>query len=173
MQGLKFRKTDIVLILDDSLRSLSVPESVHVALRSEIKDKDVWLDHERIVKALIDLERNAIEAMPQGGILTVFGEESADGERIMITIRDTGTGIPQEHLDELLTPFFSTKPVGEGTGLGLPSAYSTVKAHRGEMRIESNADPERGPTGTTVRIALPRRLIQPPSSQRSIILDHD
>ncbi|PKN36111.1 MAG: hypothetical protein CVU61_01020 [Deltaproteobacteria bacterium HGW-Deltaproteobacteria-19] len=173
MQGLKLRKTDILRIMDESIRALTVPASIHVILTFEIANGDVWLDHERIVKALVDIEQNAIEAMPDGGTLTVFGEESADGERIMVMIRDTGTGILKDHLEQLFTPFFSTKPVGEGTGLGLPSAYGTVKAHRGEMSIESNAYPEQGPTGTTVRITLPRRLIQPPSSLRSIILDHD
>lgn len=171
MHGLKFRKTDMLRILEDSLQTLSVPQSVQVVLRSEIRDKDVWLDHEGIVKALADLERNAVEAMPRGGTLTVSGEESAD--RILITIHDTGTGIPEEYMDELFTPFFSTKPVGEGTGLGLPSAYGTVKAHRGEMSIESNARQEDGPTGTTVRISLPRRLIQPQSGKRSMILDDE
>ncbi|HOI73984.1 MAG TPA: ATP-binding protein [Syntrophales bacterium] len=171
MHGLKLRKTDILRILEDSLQTLSVPQSVEVVLKSEIRDKDVWLDHERIVKALADLEQNAVEAMPRGGTLTVSGEESAD--RIMITIRDTGTGIPEEYMDELFTPFFSTKPVGEGTGLGLPSAYGTVKAHRGAMSIESNARPEDGPTGTTVKISLPRRLIQPPSGKHTIILDDE
>ncbi len=171
MHGLKFRKTDMLRILEDSLQTLSVPQSVQVVLRSEIRDKDVWLDHEGIVKALADLERNAVEAMPRGGTLTVSGEESAD--RILITIHDTGTGIPEEYMDELFTPFFSTKPVGEGTGLGLPSAYGTVKAHRGEMSIESNARQEDGPTGTTVRISLPRRLIQPQSGKRPMILDDE
>lgn len=159
--------------MDESIRALTVPASIYVILTSEIVNGDVWLDHERIVKALVDLERNAIEAMPEGGTLTVFGEESTDGERIMITIRDTGTGILKDHLEQLFTPFFSTKPVGEGTGLGLPSAYGTVKAHRGEMSIESNAYPEQGPTGTTVKITLPRRLIQPPLRKSTIILDHD
>ncbi len=161
MQGLKLRKTDIVRIMDDSIRALSVPESVQVCVTSKFEDKDVWLDHERIVKVLIDLEQNAIEAMPRGGTLTVAGEEREDG--ILITIGDTGRGILKEHLDELFTPFFSTKPVGEGTGLGLPSAYGAIKAHRGEIHIESNAYPENGPTGTTVRIVLPRRLVQPAS----------
>jgi len=171
LHGLKLRKTDILRILEDSLQALSVPQSIQVVLRSEFRDKDVWLDHIRIVKVLADLEQNAVEAMPRGGTLTVSGEESAD--RILITIRDTGTGIPEESMDELFTPFFSTKPVGEGTGLGLPSAYGTVKAHRGEMSIESNARPEDGPTGTTVRISLPRRLIQPPSGKNTMILDDE
>jgi signal transduction histidine kinase len=59
-------------------------------------------------------------------------------------------------MDNLFTPFFTTKPVGEGTGLGLPFAYGAIKMHSGQLTVESNADTANGPVGTRIRIVLPR-----------------
>lgn len=157
MRGLKLRETSIGKIISDSCHTLYKPDSVSVEITCNLDDEAVWIDHERIFKALVDLETNAIEAMPEGGRLIVLAEGNQD--LVFITIRDTGEGISKENMDQLFTPFFSTKPAGEGTGLGLPSAYGVVKAHGGELTIESNADPSQGPTGTTVRLTLPRRMI--------------
>ena len=65
-------------------------------------------------------------------------------------------GIPEENLDKLFSPFFTTKQVGKGTGLGLAVTHGIVKMHRGQITVESNADPAAGPTGTTFSISLPR-----------------
>jgi signal transduction histidine kinase len=145
-------------IIADSIAALGAPPGrVQINVRSTLEDTAVWLDHEQLVSALIDLERNAVEAMPHGGMLTITA--AGDPDRVTIPIEDTGTGIAPEHMDELLTPFFTTKPVGDGTGLGLPSAWGIVKAHRGNFRIASNADPGKGPTGTRISLTLPRRLV--------------
>ena len=72
-------------------------------------------------------------------------------------VSDTGVGIPPEHFDKLFEPFFTTKKVGQGTGLGLAVSYGIVKMHRGDIKVQSNADPAKGPTGTTFTVVLPRR----------------
>jgi len=169
LQGLKMRETDILDVIRSSLRALCSPDSVRVQLHSGLTDTAVRLDRERIEKMLIDLMKNALEAMPGGGNLTVA--VGGDGAEIAITVEDTGRGISPEDLDQLFTPFFTTKPVGEGTGLGLPSAYATVKAHAGRIAVESNADPQKGPTGTKIRIALPRRSLLEDSKTRLILHD--
>jgi signal transduction histidine kinase len=74
-------------------------------------------------------------------------------------IKDTGCGIAKENLDKIYTPFFTTKPIGKGTGLGLPLIYGIVKMHRGQISIDSNADKTKGPTGTTFKIKIPRKKI--------------
>jgi len=104
---------------------------------------------------ILDLEQNAVDAMPGGGslIITAGGDE----RQVTVTLADTGAGIAEENIPLLFTPFFTTKPIGDGTGLGLPSAYAAVKAHRGDISITSNTDPRKGATGTTVRIILPRQ----------------
>lgn len=155
MQVLKMEETDILDLMRQSLRTLSVPDSVRVHFHPDLADTAVRLDGERIQQMLIDLLRNALEAMSHGGDLTVT--VAGDGEHVEIVIEDTGIGIPPENMDQLFTPFFTTKPPGEGTGLGLPSAYATVKAHGGSMVVQSNAELHKGPTGTHIRIDLPKR----------------
>jgi len=59
-------------------------------------------------------------------------------------------------MNKVFEPFFTTKPMGKGTGLGLPVIYGIVKMHRGDIKVESNADPAVGPTGTSFTVTLPR-----------------
>ena len=74
-----------------------------------------------------------------------------------ITVKDTGTGIKEEDKAKIFEPFFTTKGIGLGTGLGLATAYGIVKMHKGQITVESNTDPSKGPTGTSFKIILPRR----------------
>ncbi len=73
-----------------------------------------------------------------------------------ITVADTGYGISAENMEKLFSPFFSTKAVGMGTGLGLAVSHGIVKMHKGRITAESNADSLAGPTGTTFTVTLPR-----------------
>jgi signal transduction histidine kinase len=107
---------------------------------------------------LVNLVNNAYGAMPDGGSLTVtLGDDGAAGDRCCLAVADTGIGIPAENIPKLYEPFFTTKKVGQGTGLGLAVTYGIVKMHRGDIRVTSNADPAKGPTGTTFTVGLPRR----------------
>ncbi|MDD5170126.1 MAG: ATP-binding protein [Syntrophales bacterium] len=157
LRGLKLRQTNIIEIVRASVLALPKTDSVRISISSVLTDESVWVDHERITKVLVDLEINAIEAMPGGGSLTIDVAGSED--QVLISIQDTGSGISKENMDHLFTPFFTTKPIGEGTGLGIPAAYGVIKSHGGDLAIESNADPNDGPMGTTIRIRLPRHLI--------------
>ena len=75
---------------------------------------------------------------------------------MVLRIRDTGVGIPQENLSKIFDPFFTTKQIGKGTGLGLAVLYGIVKMHRGSVNVESNTDPDKGPCGTVFSVTLPR-----------------
>jgi len=97
---------------------------------------------------------NAIEATPEGGKVTLTCQVT--DRQVIFKVADTGVGIKQENKDRIFTPFFTTKPIGKGTGLGLPVSYGIVKMHRGDIRFESNADPVQGPTGTTFFVTVPR-----------------
>ncbi len=83
-----------------------------------------------------NLLKNAVEAMPGGGLITVTTEDG-DGE-FVVTISDTGPGIPEENLPKLFSPFFTTKKVGKGTGLGLSVCYGIVKMHGGAIQAANN-----------------------------------
>jgi signal transduction histidine kinase len=62
-------------------------------------------------------------------------------------------------MEKIFTPFFTTKEMGKGTGMGLPLVYGIIKMHQGKINVESNTDPRKGATGTTFKIVLPRRKL--------------
>jgi signal transduction histidine kinase len=68
---------------------------------------------------------------------TVSVSTKRQGERVLISVKDNGDGISQKVLDKIFQPFFTTKPTGEGTGLGLSMSYEIVKAHGGELKVET------------------------------------
>jgi two-component system NtrC family sensor kinase len=103
---------------------------------------------ELLKQAFLNILTNAVEAMPEGGILTV-GLSHA-GETLTITVTDTGCGIPAETGDSIFLPFVTTKEPGEGTGLGLAIAYSNIQKHGGQIGFAS-----RPGQGTTFTISLP------------------
>ena len=76
-----------------------------------------------------------------------------NGDKVLIGVKDNGNGIPQKALDKIFQPFFTTKPAGSGTGLGLSLSYDIVKAHEGEIKVESNPG-----QGSTFIIQLPDNL---------------
>jgi len=84
---------------------------------------------------------NALDAMPDGGTLGIRSR-NLDDATVELEVRDTGCGMSPEVLAKALDPFFTTKPVGKGTGLGLPLVYATARAHGGDVRITS--EPGRG-----------------------------
>jgi len=98
--------------------------------------------------AVMNLCVNALDAMPDGGTLSLWTE--ASGGRVRLTVTDTGEGMAPEVRDRALEPFFTTKPKGKGTGLGLAMVFGTVQAHDGTMEIRSQ--PGRG---TSIELAFP------------------
>ena len=169
MQGLKFRKTDLMIIIKESLAAVVCPSHITVDVKSTLYDYDVWMDHNQMVTVLKDLEQNAFDSMTDKGLLTIF--VGGDEKEVILKISDTGKGIPEENMPMLFTPFFTTKAVGDGTGLGLPQAFATIKSHNGDITIESNNDPGKGPTGTTVNIKIPRK--QKFQTQEARIILHE
>ena len=108
-------------------------------------------DEDSLVRALENLFRNAIDAMPQGGLLRITASRDDKlPKRVRMEIADNGTGIQPDHLDRIFDPFFSTKEVGKGTGLGLSIVHSIVKEHEGTISVESQPG-----VGTKFVIHLP------------------
>jgi len=152
----QIRKTETNLesFCKKSLQSVIILPEIRVVFRSEMQDPLAMLDQDQMMQVLTNLEKNAVEAMPQGGTLTIQLSDSP--EEVRIAVADTGSGISPENLDKLFTPFFTTKELGKGTGLGLPLVYGIVKMHKGKITVESTTNPLKGVPGTCFRIALPR-----------------
>ena len=104
------------------------------------------MDPRQIQQVLINLVTNGIQAMTEGGVLSIRAFESPDEPGVCIQVEDSGAGIPRENLPKIFDPFFSTKDVGRGTGLGLSVSHGIVKKHGG--RIEVKSEPGRGSTFT-------------------------
>ena len=115
----------------------------------------IQADPAQLQQVLVNLISNGVEAMPDGGRLTLRTRRGPNG-MITIEISDTGAGIPAEHLGKLFTPFFTTKQVGQGTGLGLAIVYGIIKMHRGQINVRSQVG-----QGTTFTIQLPVKLSGP------------
>ena len=115
-----------------------------------------------IGRVILNLINNAFYAVapppPQGGISdpdknnnpTVWVSTKKLGDKVEIKVRDNGSGIPQKIVDKIFHPFFTTKPTGHGTGLGLSLSYDIVKAHGGEIKVETKEN-----EGTEFIIQLP------------------
>lgn len=142
-------------LINNSLESLIVPDKVTINIMDNSTNPEAMLDREQMTQVITNLIKNAIDAMPVGGTITIKLEDTLGD--VIIIINDTGTGIKEDDRAKIFEPFFTTKAIGIGTGLGLATAYGIVKMHKGQITAESNTDPAKGPTGTSFKIVLPRR----------------
>ncbi|HEV3142984.1 MAG TPA: ATP-binding protein [Gemmataceae bacterium] len=112
----------------------------------------IFADRQKLRQVFLNILTNAVDAMPEGGKLTlrVAPVVLLDQPAIEITFIDTGAGIPKEFLLKVMEPFFTTKPEGKGTGLGLAICRRIVQEHNGQIEIQSEVG-----MGTTVRLVLP------------------
>jgi signal transduction histidine kinase len=107
---------------------------------------ELMLDSDRIKQVILNLMNNALDAMPDGGVLTINAE--FQGDDILITLVDSGEGISADQLPLVFEPFFTTK--GQGTGLGLSICHSIITEHGGDIQIDSRLG-----QGAHVQITLP------------------
>jgi len=125
-----------------------------VEIQRNLRDTETMIYGKRnqLKKALFNLLKNAFEAIPEKGTITV--EHYETDEEVHISIRDTGVGIPPEKLKMLGTPFFTTKP--DGTGMGLTQVFSVIYEHHGTIDVHSIVN-----QGTTFHISLPKKTNSP------------
>ena len=108
---------------------------------------DIPLSRFHITEALINIVKNAIDSMPKGGKLSIT--TSKEGDYACIKIKDSGSGIPKDHLNSIFEPYFTTKGK-KGTGLGLPTAFELIEKHNGRIEVDSELK-----KGTEFRVFLP------------------
>ena len=142
------------------------PKSIELEINAP---KTLWTvnaDVNQLHQVIMNLTVNARDAMPDGGKLVIQAEnftvdadyarlhlDATEGSYLLITVRDTGVGIPPEIIDRIFEPFFTTKEMGKGTGLGLSTVIGIVKSHGGFVDVES--DIRREIKGTQVKVFLP------------------
>jgi signal transduction histidine kinase len=138
-------------LIDEVLKTLAVEANVTgVALESAVSPDlpSIEADPGIFRQALLNLAKNAVQAMPNGGTLTMAAAPTKDG-RVEIRVADTGVGIPPEHLAKIFDLYFTTKQ--SGTGIGLSLVYRTVQLHNGDIDVESTPG-----VGTTFVIKMPK-----------------
>ena len=154
--NLKESLEEILSLIDYKLKKMNIRLDLHLQPVPKI-----WAQQERLQQVFINIILNALDAMPQGGTLSIHLEER-NGQAI-IGIKDTGTGIKPQHLPHIFDPFFTTKGLGKGTGLGLSISYAIVKEHGGQIQVESEVG-----QGTCFTIYLPLK-VQNKGSLKSVI----
>jgi signal transduction histidine kinase len=149
-------RTDITDIIDDTL---ALVRGQAKAARVEIKTECsaglplVAADTDEMKQVFVNLINNAFFAMTSGGALTISCKSETDETgraMVVVSLSDTGQGIPEDHLDKIFDPFFTTRPDGEGTGLGLSISFMVVQNHGGRIEVESMVG-----QGSTFRVYLP------------------
>ncbi len=152
-EDLVFKTENLNTILENIINSVEPrcnENKILVSKRLSIDAPEMLLDKTRLENALLNFISNSIDAMPEGGNLSVNAQTDNISNTVIIDVIDTGEGIPQENLDKIFEPFFTTKETGTGLGLGL--AYQTIKLHQGILNISSEPG-----KGTHVQIKIPVR----------------
>jgi len=162
MDAVTFNMNDIIAEMTDMLGRL-IPKTITVKTELDRDVPAILGDVSQIEQMVMNLVINARDAMPEGGTIRIKTSIASlddgslpilagirSGSYVHLSIRDTGVGIPEGYLDRIYEPFFTTKDVGKGTGLGLAMVYGIVKDHKGYITVES----EQG-KGTVFHIYLP------------------
>lgn len=147
----EFAELNVNKVLDDTLQLLEV--QMRKSQIEIVKDYDPQIKHiygnaGKLQQVFTNLILNSRDAMPNGGRITLVTRQTNDG--VEIEVADNGSGIEPENLSKIYDPFFTTKEVGKGTGLGLAVTYGIVQEHSGEIRVTS-----RPGEGTTFNLILP------------------
>ena len=172
--------TDFARIRTAAKSSVDMNEVVRHALRLASFDKKFLLiethlqlaenittlvaDEDQLQQVVLNLILNARDAMPDGGSLSIATFQNETD--IRIDVSDTGTGIDPDNIGHVFDPFYTTKPAGHGTGLGLAVCYGIISAHDGTIEVRSNSGNSRGSTFTVILPLTSKKL-----GQRSVGVD--
>jgi PAS domain S-box-containing protein len=141
---------DVVRDVTAMLRMAGKLRRIEVVLSLQTEPLTVTVNRTRIEQILVNLLTNAADSIADAGTIAVDARASADGARVVCSVRDTGSGISAEQLAKIFEPFFTTKAEG-GTGLGLPVAREIVQSYGGRITVETELG-----KGTTFTFDLPR-----------------
>jgi nitrogen-specific signal transduction histidine kinase/ActR/RegA family two-component response regulator len=172
-------------LLSDVVKVIGETFPKNIQIQTNFLTLDLGLvsaDPTQLHQVFMNLCVNARDAMPEGGVLTLVAEsilidaaqarlmlEARPGAYVLLTVTDTGTGIPAELLERIFDPFFTTKDVGKGTGLGLSTVLGIVKTHDGLIKVESQVG-----QGTSFQVYLPiiQQAAIPPVAEAVFVGGH-
>lgn len=149
-QAIQMKQENLRALIEDVIRLIeaqAILQNIEVRLNPVVQSCFIQCDANQIKQVFINFFKNAIEAMPRGGIIQVDIGINSDNEAV-VQINDQGTGISEEQLRMIGEPFYSTKEAG--TGLGMLVSYKIIENHSGSIRISSQVD-----LGTTIVVTLP------------------
>jgi signal transduction histidine kinase len=140
-------------IVEETLRLASNQiKLANVKIEGEMEENvpAIYGDRQQLEQVFLNLVLNALDAMPDGGVLRIKLLNSPDRESVAVVFEDTGIGIPKQHLGDIFDPFFTSKKAATGTGLGLSVSLGIVQRHGGDIRVESEVG-----KGTVFTVLLP------------------
>lgn len=147
------QKIDISRLLEDTLRIAGnqlTLSNISVQKNFETGLPPMKGNRQELQQVFLNLIINAVQAMNDGGNLWIAAAQNKKDQRIIVTIRDSGTGIAEENLTHIFDPFFTTKEVGQGTGLGLSVSYGIIKKQGGRIAVDSQIG-----KGSTFTVSIP------------------
>ena len=176
-QALEPVATDANALVDSMLTLLGSTLGERVEVETRLAD-DLWptlVDPNQLESAIVNLAVNARDAMPGGGLIRIetanveIGADNPDvgaGAWVLVSVADTGSGMPPEVVAQIFEPFFTTKPIGKGTGLGLSQVYGFIKQSGGNVAVMSALD-----QGSTFKLYLPRAAAKAAPSEEPWVDD--
>ncbi len=178
-QPMELTPLDLNKVIEDLTKMLSRLIGEDISLNTDL-ESDLWTvkaDAGSVEQAITNLVVNARDALPEGGEITIKTEkvpvnneycktyrDARPGKFVCLSVQDTGIGMDQATIERIFEPFFSTKGVGKGSGLGLSAVYGIVEQHEGWINVESSPD-----NGAIFRIYLPAGFIRPKEKQRTVV----
>lgn len=141
-------RTEIGEFVEKCVGSVYIPENISLEVIKEAENILADIDKDQISQVIINLVNNSIDALEnKGGKIDILLGKG--NENIFVTVKDNGSGIPENIRNQIFDPFFTTKGIGKGTGLGLSVSYGIIKMHYGSIDLESSSE------GTSVKVTLP------------------
>ena len=148
-------------LADEAIRMIQVPDRIQIV--NHVQEKIwIWVNRDKMMRVFLNLIKNAVDAMPDKGTLTISSCKTR--ERVEIVFADTGTGIPEETLKKIFTPLFTTK--AQGMGFGLAICKRVIEAHGGTITVKTAVN-----KGTTFTITLPIKPKSQPAKKPKIQVD--